>query len=73
MWYVGIDVHLRRSSVCVLAENGQQIQQTTLIGPWIRVVEWLKRLAGLLAICFEASCGEALFNCAHIDRRYLVV
>jgi transposase len=57
MWHVGIDVHLRRSTVCVLDEQGRVVQRTTIRGPWPELVAWLEELESPFQVCFEASCG----------------
>ncbi len=57
MWYVGMDVHLKSASVCVLDEHGRRVVQETIRGPWPKLVEWLKGLEEPFAVCYEASCG----------------
>jgi transposase len=57
MWYVGMDVHLKSSSLCVLDANGRRIEQKTIRGPWPKLVEWLEGLAEPFSACYEASCG----------------
>ena len=57
MWYVGMDVHLKSSSVCVLDEHGHRVVQKMIRGPWPKLVEWLKGLEEPFAVCYEASCG----------------
>ncbi len=57
MWYVGMDVHLKSSSVCVLDEQGRRVVQKTIRGPWPKLVEWLKDLEEPFAVCYEASSG----------------
>ncbi len=37
MWYVGADVHLRSSSICVLDEHGRRINQKKITGPWSKL------------------------------------
>ena len=57
MWYVGVDDHLKSSSVCVLDEHGCRIDQKKIRGPWPMLVAWLKDLAEPISVCYEASCG----------------
>lgn len=57
MWYVGVDVHLKSSSVCVLDEHGCRIDQKKIRGPWPMLVAWLKDRAEPISVCYEASCG----------------
>ena len=55
MWYVGMDVHLKSSSVCVLNEQGCRVVQEMIRGPWPKLVEWLKGLEEPFAVCYESS------------------
>ena len=57
MLYIGLDVHLKSSALCVLDEHGKKLQQKSIRGPWPVVVDWLKELDGPISICYEASCG----------------
>jgi transposase len=57
MRYVGLDVHYRSSTYCVLDENGRELQCETVRGYWAQLLERLRTLAGPWTICFEASCG----------------
>src|SRR3712207_2760275 len=56
--YVGLDVHARRSSLCVLDDGGRQLRQFEVRGAW---PELLERVAAEVprpfSVCFEASCG----------------
>lgn len=61
MLYVGLDYHLRSSTICVLDGNGKKTIQRTIKGRWPRVIEELEKIKKKdrqqMAICFEASCG----------------
>ena len=57
MFFVGLDVHQKRSSVCILNEWGQKVKELTVIGDWDRLVEEVAQLPKPRAICFEASTG----------------
>jgi transposase len=57
MWYVGLDVHLKQSTFCVLDDNGKQLQKRTVHGSWNTVLEELKAFKEPFAICFEACTG----------------
>lgn len=57
MYYVGLDVHVRRSSLCILDANGRRIERLEVRGGWAKLAEALDRLPRPFAICFEASCG----------------
>jgi transposase len=57
MWYVGADVHLKSSSVCVLDDHGRRIRQKKICGPWTELITWLKELEEPVSVCYEASSG----------------
>jgi transposase len=70
MLYVGLDVHSRQSSLCILNSAGGTVNQIQLNGPRAAVVDRLRKLEEPFAICYEASCGyghlyEALRPLAH--------
>src|SRR3954464_2057494 len=70
MLYVGLDVHSRQSSLCILNAGGGTVNQLQLKGPRSTVVDRLRQLDQPFAICYEASCGyghlyEALRPIAH--------
>lgn len=55
--FVGVDVHLRTSSVCVLDEQGQVVLRRTVAGGWSKLAEFVSTVAKPFCACFEASCG----------------
>ena len=61
MLYVGLDIHSKRISLCVLNESGQPVLRSQ-----VRTIEQLMRtLAGLpdrFEVCYEASCGYGHFH-----------
>ena len=57
MYFVGLDVHLRHTSICILDAHGVKLRQGQLPGPWSLIAEELKTLPGSVAVCYEASCG----------------
>lgn len=58
MYYVGIDVHQRRSSVEILDCNGKRFKRFEVTGPWSSLAEAVAaEVPGPFAICYEASCG----------------
>ena len=57
MLYVGLDVHSRQSSLCILNSAGGIVNQVQLKGPRSTVVDRLRKLDQPFAICYEASCG----------------
>jgi transposase len=70
MLYVGLDVHSRQSSLCILNAAGGVVNQLQVKGPRAVVVDRLRQLDQPFSICYEASCGygqlyEALRPLAH--------
>lgn len=57
MYYVGLDVHHRISTFCILDGRGQVVKRQTVRGGWRSVVEALREQPRPLSVCFEASCG----------------
>src|SRR5262245_38171144 len=61
MFYVGLDIHSKRISVCVLSEAGQVVRRTQ-----VRTIEEMMRiLKGLpdrFEACYEASCGYGHYH-----------
>jgi transposase len=57
MLYVGLDVHSRQSSLCILNSAGGIVNQVQLKGPRSSVVDRLRKLDEPFSICYEASCG----------------
>lgn len=57
MYYVGLDVHSRQSSIEVLDDNGKLFRRQLVKGPWSEVVRVISELPKPLTIGYEASCG----------------
>ena len=57
MQYVGLDVHQKRSSICILNDDGKIVKQELINGPWPQVIDRLRRIQGPMSVCYEASCG----------------
>lgn len=57
MNYVGLDVHYRTSTYCILDQNGQVVKTQTVRGHWPVLLEELKQIKKPWVVCFEASCG----------------
>jgi transposase len=55
MRYIGFDVHERTSSLCILDAHGRVVKRHVVRGHPRKAIEWLKRVDGRFAICFEAS------------------
>lgn len=57
MWHIGLDDYLRTSTLCILDEQGREVNLKTIKGHPRRVVEFLSEVTTPFAICFEASSG----------------
>lgn len=57
MRYVGLDVHWKRSTICVLDDFGRKVSSREVHGPWEKVLKALSEVKRPFAICFEASTG----------------
>ena len=57
MLYIGLDVHSRQSSLCILNAQGGKINQIQVNGPRSAVVERLRKLDEPFSVCYEASIG----------------
>ncbi len=62
MHYVGIDVHQRMSSVCILDENGKKLKAFTVKGNWGHLAKVMRELPRPFAVCYEASCGYGFLH-----------
>ena len=61
MYYVGLDIHTKRISICVLNETGQRVRrsQVSSIEEMLRI---LKGLPDRFEVCYEASCGYGHYH-----------
>jgi len=58
MYIVGLDVHAKRSSMCILDENGKLVKHLEVKGAWARMLQVVdEQVPRPFAVCFEASCG----------------
>jgi transposase len=57
MYWVGLDVHQRRTAMHILDANGRLFKEAVVIGSWDRLLEELATLPRPMAVCFEASTG----------------
>ncbi len=74
MRYVGLDVHWRQSTICVLDTRGRKLSTQTIKGNWSKVLEELGRIKKPFSVCFEASPGYGFLfeQLATIARRVIV-
>ena len=59
MLYVGLDYHVRTSSLCILDEDGKVVKQQTVRGRFGDVAAELAKVGGPLEVVFEATGGYA--------------
>jgi transposase len=57
MHYVGLDVHQRRSSVCILDGDGKTVKRLEVRGDWSKLLERVAEVPRPFSVCYEASCG----------------
>lgn len=61
MVFIGMDVHLKSTSVCVLSQRGEKLDERTIRGRWPKVIDYVKEVKvrhGKVSVCFEASCSS---------------
>jgi transposase len=61
MLYVGLDIHSKLISMCVLDENGKRVERRVL-RQVDQLMAALERLPQPFEVCFEASCGYGRFD-----------
>ena len=61
MFYVGLDIHTKHISVCVLSETGQ-VAHRSRVRRIEEMVQILKDLPDRFEVCYEASCGYGHFH-----------
>ena len=57
MYYVGLDVHAKRSSMCILDGHGKPVKQMEIRGNWNKLLEVVATLPRPMTVGYEASCG----------------
>ena len=57
MFHVGLDVHHRTSTLCILDSYGREVKTKTVRGHWDTLLREIETLDQPFQICFEASCG----------------
>ena len=74
MYYVGLDVHYRTSTYCILNVQGRELKCETVRGHWTKLLERLATLKGKWMICFEATCGYGYLHreLSRMARRVIV-
>jgi transposase len=61
MYYVGLDIHNKHISICVLNESGQTVHRSEVrsIDQMLRILEGLP---DRFEVCYEASCGYGHYH-----------
>jgi len=57
MFYVGLDIHWKTTTICILDKNGRRVKRKTIHSNWKRVLEYCRQIDGPFAVVYEASCG----------------
>lgn len=60
MFYVGLDIHTRHITICVLDDNGQVFQRCQ-VRQLDELMSFLERLPGPWQVCYEASTGYGMY------------
>ena len=55
MYWIGLDVHERTTSICILDGRGALVKEKTIKGHPRQTLAWLRTLDGPFQVCFEAS------------------
>ena len=55
MLFVGLDVHWKQSTFCVLDGNGRHLRTHAVRGTWDKVLQELAKVKKPFAVCFEAA------------------
>jgi transposase len=61
MLYVGLDIHTKHISICVLSEAGQ-VTHRSRVRSIEQMLQILKGLPDRFEVCYEASCGYGYFH-----------
>jgi transposase len=61
MLYVGLDIHSKHISICVLNENGKLFRRTQ-VRTIYECLGILERLPDRYEVCYEASCGYGFYH-----------
>jgi transposase len=61
MWYVGLDLHPKQATYCVLDEGGRKVKTRTCGGALQSVLAEMRMIKRPFAICYEASASYGVF------------
>ena len=57
MFHVGMDVHWKTTTICILDKDGHLVKSKRIAGRWDRVIQFIKTIDRPFQVAFEASCG----------------
>ncbi len=57
MYTIGLDLHQRQSTICILDSAGKLVKQQQIRGGAKELVKQLRSVSPPFQICYEASCG----------------
>ena len=57
MYFIGLDLHWKTSSIHILDSDGHTVKRETIKGGWDKLMMKLAVVPRPFAICYEASCG----------------
>ena len=61
MLYVGLDIHTKHISICVLSETGQ-VTHRSRVRSIEQMLQILQGLPDRFEVCYEASCGYGHYH-----------
>src|SRR5262245_28828844 len=61
MLYVGLDIHSKSITLCVLSETGQVVRRAR-VRTIDEMMQILERLSDRFEVCYEASCGYGHYH-----------
>ena len=56
MRYVGLDVHWKQSTFCVLDQRGRKVLTRTIRGRWSEVLAEMAKVRRPFSVCFRRFC-----------------
>lgn len=60
MFYIGLDIHTKQITICVLDDDGKVHQRCT-VRQVNQLMRFLEKLPGIFRVCYEASTGYGRF------------
>jgi len=57
MLHVGMDVHWKTTTICILDDHGRKVKHKRIDGYWKEVLQFVATIKKPFQVAFEASCG----------------